>query len=59
LALDARAGNVNATQARSDIIADLAALEQAWAARAEAGDKGSKAVVRQIRRQRARLTQPA
>jgi hypothetical protein len=37
----------------------LDALEQAWAARAKAGDRESKALLVRIRRQRARLMQTA
>jgi hypothetical protein len=44
---------------RAESLATLDALEQAWAARSKAGDQESAALLAQIRRQRARLTQTA
>ena len=44
---------------RAESLATLDALERAWAARANAGNRESKALLAQIRRQRARLIQTA
>jgi hypothetical protein len=55
-ALDARAARRTVAGMRAESLETFDALEQAWAVRAKAGGRGSKAPLRQIRRQRARLT---
>jgi hypothetical protein len=58
-ALDERAARRTVAGMRAESLATLDALERAWAARAKAGYRESKALLARIRRQRARLMQTA